>query len=91
MSSPASPAHAPVSPAQIDAALMRLPYEQWIVMPTAAAHVQELGMPRESLTTVIRTGRRRGVLRTKREPDLRLYYVMRVAEEPRRRPRDPVV
>ncbi|MFD9394968.1 hypothetical protein ACFWBB_30850 [Streptomyces sp. NPDC060000] len=84
MSSHASPAHAPISPAQIDAALMRLPYDQWIVMPAAAAHVQELGLPRESLTTVIRTGRRRGVLRTKKEPDLHLFYVMRVAETPYR-------
>jgi hypothetical protein len=85
MSSHVSPPRAPISPAQIDAALMRLPYDQWVVMPTAAAHVQELGLPRESLTTVIRTGRRRGVLRTKREPDLRLCYVMRVAEVPHRR------
>jgi hypothetical protein len=79
------PAHAPLSPAQIDAALMRLPYDQWVGMPDAAAHVQDLGLPRESLTTVIRTGRRRGVLRTKKEPDLRLCWVMRVVEEPHRR------
>ncbi|MFF8696282.1 hypothetical protein ACF08W_29125 [Streptomyces sp. NPDC015144] len=85
MSSHASPARALLSPAQIDAALMRLPYEEWIVMPAAAAHVQELGLPRESLTQVIRTGRRRGVLRTKKEPDLRLFWVMRIAEEPYRR------
>ncbi|MFJ4085001.1 hypothetical protein ACIP2Z_39410 [Streptomyces iakyrus] len=85
MSTHALPAHARLSPAQIDAALMRLPYDQWVVMPDAAAHVQELGLPRESLTTVIRTGRRRGVLRTKKEPDLRLCWVMRVAEEPHRR------
>ncbi|MFK0159096.1 hypothetical protein ACIQVK_44380 [Streptomyces sp. NPDC090493] len=85
MSSHALPAHVPISLAQIDAALMRLPYDQWILMPAAAAHVQELGLPRESLTTVIRTGRRRGVLRTKKEPDLRLCYVMRVAEAPYRR------
>ncbi|MEV8344520.1 hypothetical protein [Streptomyces niveus] len=82
MSSPAEPA---ISTAQIDAALMRLPYEQWILMPTVAVHVQELGLPRESLTTVIRTGRRRGVLRTKKEPDLRLCSVMRVAEAPYRK------
>ncbi|MGW4087001.1 hypothetical protein ACWEGS_28615 [Streptomyces sp. NPDC004822] len=89
MSPHALPTHAPLSPAQIDAALMQLPYERWVVMPTAAAHVQELGLPRESLTTVIRTGRRRGVLRTKKEPDLRLHWVMRVAEEPYRRPPRP--
>ncbi|MDI3102004.1 hypothetical protein QJ054_33760 [Streptomyces sp. AN-3] len=91
MTSHASPAPARVSPAQIDAALMRLPYDQWVVMPAAAAHVRDLGLPSESLTTVIRTGRRRGVLRTKKEPDLHLCYVMRIAEEPRRRaprPRD---
>lgn len=82
-----SHATAPISPAGIDAALMRFPYEQWIVMPTAAAHVQDLGLPRESLTTVIRTGRRRGVLRTRKEPDRHLYYVMRVAETPHRRAR----
>lgn len=79
-----SHAPAPISPAVIDAALMRFPYEQWIVMPAAAAHVQDLGLPRESLTTVIRTGRRRGVLRTKKEPDQHLYYVMRIAETPHR-------
>ncbi|MER6616383.1 hypothetical protein [Streptomyces xantholiticus] len=75
-----SPAAARISPADIDAALMRLPYDQWILMPTAAAHVKELGLPRESLTMVIRTGRRRGVLRTKKEPERHEVYVMRVAE-----------
>ncbi|MDR3079535.1 MAG: hypothetical protein LBV60_01155 [Streptomyces sp.] len=81
MPSHASTVRAPVSRAQIDAALMQFPYDQWLVMQDAAARVQELGLPRESLTTVIRTGRRRGVLRTKREPVLRLSWVMRVVED----------
>ncbi|MCG8971861.1 hypothetical protein [Streptomyces sp. CL12-4] len=85
MTTPYMPVSAPVSRAEIDAALMSFPYEQWVVMPTAAAQVRRLGLPRESLTTVIRTGRRRGVLLTKKEPDLRHCYVMRVADNPYRR------
>jgi hypothetical protein len=79
MTSPAT-TRPSVSHEEINAALMRLPYEQWVEMPEAAAHVRALGLPRESLTKVIRTGRRRGVLRTRKVPELHETYVMRIAE-----------
>ncbi|GAA5070349.1 hypothetical protein [Streptomyces similanensis] len=78
---------APVPAPGIDGALMRFPYQQWIVMPAAAAHVRAAGLPRESLTTVVRAGRRRGVLRTRR--DQGDTYVMRIAEAPHRSPAAP--
>ncbi|MEU5748267.1 hypothetical protein ABZ804_22345 [Streptomyces sp. NPDC047726] len=77
-------ARVPASVAGIDAALMRFPYGQWIRMPAAAAHVRDLGLPCESLTTVVRTGRRRGVLLTKRMLEQREAYVMRISETPYR-------
>ncbi|CAM5234790.1 hypothetical protein [Streptomyces griseomycini] len=79
-----SHALAPVPTSGIDAALMRFPYEQWIPMPAAAAHIQDLGLSRESLTTVVRLGRRRGVLRTRKDPELRLTYVQRIHDAPYR-------
>lgn len=84
----ASHALAPVPTAGIDAALMQFPYEQWILMPVAAVYVRNAGLPRESLTTVVRTGRRRGVLCTKRDPELRLTYVRRIARTPYRETTD---
>lgn len=78
--------HAPAS-TSIDEALMRFPYQEWIEMHVAAGHVRDLGLPSQALTTVVRTGRRRGVLRTRREPGQRETYVMRVTLGPHRRPR----
>ncbi|MFB6629918.1 hypothetical protein ACFCWY_08490 [Streptomyces sp. NPDC056362] len=79
---PSTPALAPVSVNSIDAALMRLPYERWTVMGEVSAHVRAAGLPRERLTTVVRTGRRRGVLRIRREPGHALTYVMRISLTP---------
>jgi hypothetical protein len=39
-----------------------------------------VGLPREILRLVIRTGKRRGVLRIKRVPDHVGFYVMRVSK-----------
>ncbi|MEU9354965.1 hypothetical protein AB0D65_29220 [Streptomyces griseoloalbus] len=80
-----SPTSAPVPTADADfyAALMSLPYEQWIPAPVAAARVEGVGLPREALRLVIRTGRRRGLLCTKRDPDRLAFYVKRIAETPR--------
>lgn len=75
-----SPAPAPAFSAEIDAALMRFPYQRWIAAPAAATHVEEVGLPREILRLVIRSGRRRGVLTTRRDPGQLGFYVMRVAE-----------
>lgn len=75
-----SPAAAPAPSADIDAALMRFPYGQWIPAPAAAGHVQDVGLPRELLRLVIRSGRRRGVLTTRRDPGRLGFYVMRVAD-----------
>lgn len=58
--------------ADIDRALLRLPYGEWIAMPEAARMVRELGLPHEALTQVVRTGRRRGVLRTQATPSFHL-------------------
>ncbi|MFJ4988711.1 hypothetical protein ACIP9H_33545 [Streptomyces sp. NPDC088732] len=57
---------APAGARAIDEALMRFPYGQWIEMPDAARHVREQGLPGKVLTTVVRTGRRRGVLLVRR-------------------------
>ncbi|SEE83654.1 hypothetical protein SAMN05216483_6718 [Streptomyces sp. 2131.1] len=81
MSSHASPAPAAADTVNFYAALMRFPYEEWIPAAAAAAHVEDVGLPRETLRLVIRTGRRRGLLRTRREPDRLGFYVMRVVEE----------
>ncbi|MFF4902303.1 hypothetical protein [Streptomyces sp. NPDC001068] len=67
-------------PSHIDLALMRFPHQQWIPAPAAAAHVENVGLPREILRLVIRTGKRRGVLRIKRVPDHVGFYVMRVSK-----------
>jgi hypothetical protein len=77
-----SSAPALVTAAEIDAALMRFPYEQWIAMPDAARHVAAQGLPDRALTTVVRAGRRRGVLRTRRTPEV--HYVKRVHLEAKR-------
>lgn len=69
--------------ADIATALMSLPYEEWVRMPVLAAQVRDLGMPCESLTWVVRTGRRRGVLRTRKEPERQETLVMRIAAVPR--------
>lgn len=79
-----APAPAAAEPADVLAALMRFPLEKWIGAPAAAGHVEEVGLPREMLRQVIRTGRRRGVLRTRREDDAVGFYVMRV-DTPRRK------
>ncbi|MFI5990316.1 hypothetical protein ACIBAC_00480 [Streptomyces sp. NPDC051362] len=75
-----SPAAAPAPSADIDAALMNFPYQQWIGAPAAAGLVQDVGLPRELLRLVIRSGRRRGVLTTRRDPDQLGFFVMRVAD-----------
>jgi hypothetical protein len=76
-----SPAPSAVDTTDFYAALMSFPYEQWIPAAAAAAHVEDVGLPRETLRLVIRTGKRRGLLRTRREPDRLGFYVMRVVEE----------
>jgi hypothetical protein len=70
-----SPAPAP----GIEDGLMAIPFGQWIPAPEASRRLQELGLPREALTSVVRKGRRTGVLRTRR--DLEVTYVMRVRGE----------
>ncbi|MFJ4880095.1 hypothetical protein ACIP93_33475 [Streptomyces sp. NPDC088745] len=79
-----APAPPAAAPADVYAALMRFPYERWIAAPDAAAHVEHVGLSRDTLRLVIRTGRRRGLLRTRREPDRLGFSVMRIAETPRR-------
>lgn len=66
-------------PSPIDLVLMRFPHQEWIPAPAAAAHVENAGLPREFLRLIIRTGRRRGVLRIKRVPDHVGLYVRRVS------------
>ncbi|MEU6756080.1 hypothetical protein [Streptomyces sp. NPDC046685] len=66
----------------IDQALMRLPYGEWIPMPAAAQLLRELGLPSRALTTVVRSGRRRGVLRTLPTPSAHL--IKRVYDAPYR-------
>ncbi|GAA2439081.1 hypothetical protein [Streptomyces glaucus] len=83
-----SHALAPAPTAGIDTALMQFPYEQWVLMPAAAVYVRNAGLPRERLTTVVRTGRRRGVLRTRRDPELRLTFVRRITRTPYRESAD---
>ncbi|MGW0033060.1 hypothetical protein ACWDXD_24990 [Streptomyces sp. NPDC003314] len=78
-SAPFSPS---VSVNSIDEAMMCLPYERWTAMPEAAARVQAAGLPRERLTTVVRTGRRRGVLRTRKDPGHAVTYVRRITTTP---------
>ncbi|MFG2408721.1 hypothetical protein ACGFR8_31140 [Streptomyces brevispora] len=67
--------------AGIDAFLMDLPYGQWITMPEASRRLREAGLPREALTSAVRRGRRRGVLRT--EPTPQVTFLMRVGGEQR--------
>ncbi|MER7952000.1 hypothetical protein ABTY59_31880 [Streptomyces sp. NPDC096079] len=69
------PAAAPVD---VYDALMRFPLREWIPVPAAAEHVEGVGLPRETLRLVIRTGRRRGLLRTRRVDDAVGFYVMRI-------------
>ncbi|WP_328491200.1 hypothetical protein [Streptomyces zaomyceticus] len=78
-----APAATADQPVDVYAALMSFPLQEWIGAPAAAAHVEEVGLPRETLRWVIRTGRRRGLLRTRRVQDAVGFYVMRV-EGPRR-------
>ncbi|MFJ2745284.1 hypothetical protein ACIO3O_37130 [Streptomyces sp. NPDC087440] len=60
------PSAAPPPPAPhlavIDKVLLSLPYEEWVAMPQVAECVRAQGLPGKALTTVVRTGRRRGVL-----------------------------
>ncbi|MFI6142354.1 hypothetical protein ACIBCC_29710 [Streptomyces griseus] len=72
----------------LDAALMRFPYERWIPMPDAAVHVRSEGLPGRVLTTVVRTGRRRGVLLVRRGTN-EVAEVKRVLPQPHGRPRPP--
>ncbi|MFE1206355.1 hypothetical protein ACFW5V_32230 [Streptomyces sp. NPDC058762] len=74
-----SPASAPTAGVDFYAALMSLPYDQWIPAPAAAARVEAAGQPREALRLVIRAGRRRGLLCTRRDPDRLAFYVKRIA------------
>ncbi|MGW3627621.1 hypothetical protein [Streptomyces sp. NPDC000880] len=79
---------APTAEHLVDEALMRFPYDEWIPMPDAARHVRDQGLPRRFLTTVVRTGRRRGVLRTRKTPEV--HFVMRIHDAPRRQPAPPL-
>ncbi|MFE6639501.1 hypothetical protein ACFVFT_38695 [Streptomyces tendae] len=72
------------------AALRSFPYDQWIPATTAAARVESAGLPRDVLQKVIRTGRRRGLLRTRRDPEQLAFYVKRIAEVPHRAAAPPV-
>ncbi|MEU2968980.1 hypothetical protein ABZ687_28885 [Streptomyces ardesiacus] len=74
-----SPASAPTVDVDFYAALMSLPYDQWIPAPAAAARVEAAGQPRDALRRVIRVGRRRGLLCTRRDPDRLAFYVKRIA------------
>ncbi|MFJ7004176.1 hypothetical protein ACIQU7_23420 [Streptomyces albidoflavus] len=67
----------------IDEVLMGIPLGEWITMPDVAEYVRARGLPPRTLTTVIRAGRRRGVLRTKKD-ELHVRHVMRVADTTRR-------
>ncbi|MEU1592746.1 hypothetical protein ABZ468_07765 [Streptomyces sp. NPDC005708] len=62
----------------VDEALMRLAYDQWIPMPDVARQVANDGLPSATLTTLVRHGRRNGVLRTRRTPEG--TFVKRVRE-----------
>ncbi|MFI1012694.1 hypothetical protein [Streptomyces sp. NPDC020965] len=67
-------------PASTDHALMLLPYDEWISIPTAARRAQ---LDEGTTTKIVRAGRRRGVLRTRGEGEA--LEVMRVHPGPRRR------
>ncbi|MFD4799242.1 hypothetical protein [Streptomyces anulatus] len=86
MTAPSAPT-VDVPPASLDAVLMRFPYETWIPMPDAARYVRSEGLPSRALTTVVRTGRRRGVLLVLRTDDV--AKVKRVLPQPHGRPRLP--
>lgn len=65
----------------LDQALMCLPYEEWIGLPAAAAQLRAQGLPCD-VANVVRTGRRRGVVRTRRTEDGQ--FVMRTHTAPHR-------
>ncbi|NML55208.1 hypothetical protein HHL19_35210 [Streptomyces sp. R302] len=84
---PRPPARARIPAERIDEALMRLPYEQWVLVPKVAAELRELGLPTNCLSLVLREGRRRGVLKTRTEPGQHQAFVMRIHQAPQRPPR----
>ncbi|MEV7512107.1 hypothetical protein AB0O57_29540 [Streptomyces sp. NPDC091201] len=65
----------------VDEALMCLPYEEWIGLPAAADRLRAAGL-RCDLANVVRTGRRRGVVRTRKLEGAQL--VMRTHAAPYR-------
>ncbi|AKN68790.1 hypothetical protein QR97_02305 [Streptomyces sp. PBH53] len=62
-----------------DHALMRLPYEKWISIHAAAKRAQ---LDEKAAASIVRAGRRRGVLRTRGKGAAQ--QVMRVHLGPRR-------
>ncbi|OEJ21017.1 hypothetical protein [Streptomyces subrutilus] len=66
----------------VDQALMCLPYEEWIALPDAAEQLRARGLSCD-LANIVRTGRRRGVLRTRKSDGA--DFVMRTHDAPRRR------
>ncbi|MDI3407709.1 hypothetical protein [Streptomyces cavernicola] len=62
-----------------DRALMQLPYEQWLSLSAAAQHA---GIDENAATSLARTGRRRGVLRSRGKGTAQ--QVMRIHPGPRR-------
>ncbi|MFI6686577.1 hypothetical protein [Streptomyces sp. NPDC050485] len=67
-----------------DTALMRLPYEKWIPIGAVA---QRAKVDNDAAKSVVRVGRRRGVLRTRGNGAAQ--QVMRVYPDPRRPSRRP--
>ncbi|RZU28199.1 hypothetical protein EV284_6365 [Streptomyces sp. BK022] len=76
LSAAAAPAPAAAHVNPVDAVLMGLPFGQWVPMPEVARRVREAGLDGSLLTAMVRRHRRRGVLRTDRQPTM--TYVMRV-------------
>ncbi|MGW2496162.1 hypothetical protein ACWCV2_16890 [Streptomyces pseudogriseolus] len=72
----------PGSVDRLDAVLLEIPYGRWIPMTEAAQRMRQAGIPGDLLTSVVRKGRRRGVLRTK--PQTEGTYVMRVRKHSNR-------
>ncbi|MGW1275463.1 hypothetical protein ACWD4V_00705 [Streptomyces tsukubensis] len=62
-----------------DRALMALPYEEWISLPAAARRTQLDG---DATASIVRLGRRRGVLRTRGQG--RTQQIRRIHPGPRR-------
>lgn len=62
-----------------DRTLMLLPYEEWISIPAAAQRAQ---INEDTATSIVRVGRRRGVLRTRGKGAAQ--QVLRVHPGPRR-------